>query len=94
MSKNIVHNGQSFLDKVIEITGDVENVFAMALLNGINVSDYLLVGTELIPSDVTKRVVADFFTIENKPATALSLIDEQNEFDNYEFPQGEFPISL
>jgi len=93
MSKQIVYTGQSFLNKVVECTGDVENAVAMAFQNGINISDDVAVGTELISSGVTKKNVFDFFNEDNKPATGYK-VEEVNEVDNYGFPEGEFPFSF
>lgn len=87
MDKNIVYSGQSFLNKVVECTGDVANAFEMAVLNGINIHDDVSVGTELVQATITKKGVVDYFNETNRPATAL--IEE-----NYGFPEGEFPIGL
>ncbi|WP_395049394.1 hypothetical protein [Flavobacterium sp.] len=72
MNKKIVHQGQSFLDKVLENTGSIENAFEMALLNGISITDDLAIGSELICSPVSNKVVAELFNEFKKPATGLT----------------------
>jgi hypothetical protein len=34
-----VYQGQSFLDKVIEMTGSVDNAFGMAIENNVSITD-------------------------------------------------------
>ena len=34
MSNSTLYQGQSFFNKVVELTGDVDNAFEMMLLNG------------------------------------------------------------
>jgi hypothetical protein len=77
MSKKIVYQGQSFLDKVLETTGSIENAFEMGLLNGISVTDDVIVGSELKIGTITKGVIADFFNALNRPATGISAADLQ-----------------
>lgn len=68
---NKVYAGQSFLDKVIEITGSVENAFSMAILNGVSITDPVVVGTELNASIVTVKGIVVLFEY-NRPATAIT----------------------
>ena len=93
MNKKIVYSGQSFLDKVLECTGDVTNAVAMAVQNGINITDDLVVGSEVKLSSITKKTVVDFFTEDNRPATKYVQM-ANDESDNYGFPEGEFPIGF
>jgi uncharacterized protein YebE (UPF0316 family) len=74
MSKNTTYQGQSFFDKVIECTGSIENVFAMALLNGISITDDLPIEQYLAVSEKTNNVIVSFFDENNKPATAITAI--------------------
>lgn len=67
-----VKQGQSFLDKAIELTGSVENAFAMAKLNRISVSQELATGAEVIPSAVTKKAIVQQWDGKNIPATAMT----------------------
>ncbi|WP_264522136.1 hypothetical protein [Flavobacterium sp. N1994] len=93
MSKKIVYSGQSFLDKVLECTGDVTNAVEMAVENGINITDDLVVGNEVKSSSITKKNVVNFFTEDNRPATRYVQL-ANNVSDNYGFPEGEFPIGF
>ena len=93
MNKQIVYSGQSFLNKVVECTGDVENAVAMAFKNGINISDDIMVGSEVISTGVTKKSVFNFFNEDNRPASGYK-VEAENESDNYGFPEGEFPFSF
>ena len=70
--KNKVYAGQNFCDKVVENTGSIENVVAMAIANNTSITQELVVNSELKVTPVTnKQVVALFFELK-KPATALS----------------------
>lgn len=91
MSKNLVCAGQSFLNKVVECTGDVTNAVEMAILNGINITDEIIPGSELIASPVTNKSVVAFFNEFNRPATNVTPVIE---IDEYGLPEGEFPIGL
>lgn len=88
MSKAIVHEGQSLLDKAVETTGSIENTFEMAFLNKISdVTEDVKIGTELIVSKVTNRIVANYFNESNRPATAVRNLglSDTNKI-NYGFP--------
>jgi hypothetical protein len=74
---SVVYNGQSLLDKAIEITGDFENAFDLALLNNLSLTDDLAVGSNLKVGAITNSSVVSFFDTINQPATALSNIDLQ-----------------
>lgn len=88
MSKNIAYSGQSFYNKVVECTGDIENAFAMLLLNKMtSTTERLKVGEVLKSPEVTDFEVVDYFTELNRPAT----IGVKKE--NYMLP-GEFPFSF
>lgn len=94
MNKKI-YAGQSFLDKVIETTGSIDNAFEMALLNKIAITDDLTVGSELKVSKITNQFLVNYFNENNRPATNViaQIIAPTIEID-YRFPQGEFPISF
>lgn len=94
MSRTIVHSGQSFFNKVVETTGDIDNAFAMLLLNNKqSFTEAPIVGQEVKASAVTDFDVVDFF-VNRKPATLgnkiVVTIDSSLE---YLFP-GEFPFSF
>ena len=67
MSKNIVHSGQTFLNKVLEQTGDIENVMEMALLNNVSITDDVVIGGEFLSTPVTNNQIVNYFS-ERKPA--------------------------
>lgn len=69
---NKVYAGQSFFDKALEITGSVENAFAMAVLNNKSITDTLIVGEELKPSIVTAKGIVNLFSKYNRPATGIT----------------------
>lgn len=93
MSKETLYANQTFINKVVECTGDIENAFAMSILNGLSLTDEILIGTELIKSEVTNKTVVSYFTEDNRPATGTKYLDP--DFINpYEFPLGEFPFSF
>lgn len=86
---------QSMYDVSIMATGTADNAFAIALANLLSITDELVVGSFLIiPDSLTKQPkVLQYLTARNiQIATALDKKPERNF--NYEFPQGEFPISL
>jgi len=70
MSK--IYQGQSFLDKVIECTGSVDNAFEMAVLNGVSITDDVMVGQELNPSTITNSLIFGLFGELNRPATMIA----------------------
>lgn len=84
--KDKVHQGQSFIDKVLETTGSTENAFEMALLNGISLTDNVAIGQELLPSSATRKGVVRIFNNKNRPASAIinsAEEDEENEGIGY-----------
>lgn len=72
-----VYQGQSFIDKVIESTGSIENVFAMALENNVSITDSFEIGTKLIYTGPTIKSIAMLFTDNYRCATAIP----RNDFD-------------
>lgn len=78
---SIAKQGQSFLDKVIQLTGSCENALEMAILNEVSITDALNIGQALKPSRITNKIVAGFFNPVNEPATALTY-EAVAEIDN------------
>lgn len=78
-----VKQGQSFLDKVTQLTGNYENALEMAFLNGVSVTDdssqdqrsaykkIFVIGKEIKVSNITNKRVVNFFNTKNEPATAI-----------------------
>lgn len=79
--KKITKQGQSFVDKVIQNTGSLENTLEMALLNGKSITDDLEIGEELKASSVTNKRVVAFFNTTNEPATMISNL-QKDEVEN------------
>ena len=74
--KNIVRQGQTFIDKVLECTGDLEQSVLMSVLNGKSISDALNIGEELQTTDVVKKSVVALWNGEG-PATEKVYTNEQ-----------------
>lgn len=73
---NEVRQGQSFLDMVLQGTGSIDNVIAMAVANDIPITADLIIGQKLKLTQATKPAIVSFFTpIQKRPATAWNLID-------------------
>lgn len=70
--KNKVHQGQSFLDKTIEMTGAVEYVFALALENNLSITTALPVGTALRYSGSTVQTITELFGATNRCASGIT----------------------
>lgn len=73
MSSAKVYQGQSFLDKVIETTGNIENGFKMSILNGVSITDDVVIGQELKTTGVTLKSVVSIFNDNKRPATAITM---------------------
>lgn len=54
-----VQQGQSFIDKTLELTGSVENLLEMAILNNVSITDDVAIGVEIIGSGVVKNSIVD-----------------------------------
>lgn len=70
-----VFQGQSFLDKTIELTGSIENAFALALENNVSISDYLTVGTDLKFTGKQVKNITDLFDDNHRCATKITQSD-------------------
>lgn len=66
-----VKQGQSFLDKITQLTGSFENALAMALFNDRSITDDVSIGLEIQTTDVTNKRVVSFFNSLNEQATAI-----------------------
>lgn len=89
MSKSTLYQGQSFFNKVVELTGDVDNAFEMMLLNGqTSLTQKKEIGNNIKKSQITDYDVVDFY-LDKKPATQLIIKNQQN----YLLPD-EFPLSF
>jgi hypothetical protein len=64
--------GQSFFDLVIQATGNIENAFAMSVLNGISMTDEMVIDQELLPAGKQETTIIELWSENNLPATALT----------------------
>jgi hypothetical protein len=93
MSKEVAYSGQSFLDKIVECTGDIENAWDMTFLNARILTDKLEIGKALKKSEITDYDVVAFFTEKNRPATFIARVIPTDPTFDYSLP-GEFPYSF
>lgn len=70
-----VYQGQSFLDKTIEMTGSIENVFALALENNMSITDILTIGSTLTYSGKIIKSIGALFNDMNRCATQITAED-------------------
>jgi hypothetical protein len=70
--------GQSFLDLVLQGTGNIENSFAMSVLNGVSITDNLFIDEEIIPAGKENKFITELWSEYNLPATAVTL-DQSDE---------------
>lgn len=71
MSK--VKQGQSFIDKVIQQTGSVENALEMAIANGVSITDDPSIGALFVPAGTIKKNMVAFFAANEEPASDITL---------------------
>ncbi len=76
MKKLTVLDRQNIFDIAIQVAGNTEAAFELALLNDLSITDNMEVGLELTTVEKTNRPVADYYDAKQlKPATAAT--DEQ-----------------
>ena len=83
MTTIILHN-QSLLDLAVQHTGAVESVFAIAVANGLSLTDDLPAGAEIkIPDSVNKDSdVLNYYSAKRlQPATAVILPPEAERLE-------------
>ena len=93
----ILHN-QSLLDLAVQHTGAVESVFAIAVANGLSLTDDLPAGTEIkLPDSVNKDSdVLNYYSAKRlQPATAVTLLPEEERLEGigYWIIQTDFKVS-
>jgi len=75
---------QSLLDIAVQHTGAVESVFAIAVANGLSLTDDLPAGTEIkLPDSVNKDSdVLNYYSAKRlQPATAVILLPEEERLE-------------
>ena len=97
MTTIILHN-QSLLDIAIQHTGAVENTFAIAVANGLSLTDDLPAGAEIkIPDSANKdNDVPNYYTTKSlQPATAVIMLPEEERLEGigYWVIQTDFKVS-
>ncbi len=97
MTTIILHN-QSLLDLAVQHTGAVENTFALAVVNGLSLTDDLPAGTEIkLPDSVNKDSdVLNYYTAKRlQPATAVIILSETERLEGigYWVIQTDFKVS-
>ena len=83
MTTIILHN-QSLLDIAIQHTGAVENTFALAVANGLSLTDDLPAGAEIkIPDSANKDSdVLNYYSAKRlQPATAVIMLPEEERLE-------------
>ena len=83
MAVIILHN-QSLLDLAVQHTGAVENTFAIAVANGLSLTDDLPAGVEIkIPDSGSKDSdVLNYYTAKRlQPATAVIMLPEAERLE-------------
>lgn len=92
----ILHN-QSILDIALQHTGSVENAFALALANGLSLTDDLAVGNWLMADSQelnANKEILNYYQSKNiQPATAITAVVEQPQGISYWAISTEFIIS-
>ena len=83
MTTIILHN-HSLLDLAVQHTGAVENTFALAVVNGLSLTDDLPAGAEIkLPDSVNKDSdVLNYYTAKRlQPATAVIMLPEEERLE-------------
>ena len=97
MTTIILHN-QSLLDLAVQHTGAVENTVALAVVNGLSLTDDLPSGAEIkLPDSVNKdNDVLNYYSAKRlQPATAVILPPEEERLEGigYWVIQTDFKVS-
>lgn len=97
MTTIILHN-QSILDLAVQHTGAIENTFAIAVANGLSLTDDLPAGAEIkIPDSANKDSdVLNYYTAKRlQPATAVIMLPEEERLEGigYWVIQTDFKVS-
>ena len=77
---------QSVFDLAIQVSGSAESAFELAMLNGLNITDSLTVGSDLITPEIINRIVHNFYTVNQiKPATEYIINEPQPGLEGIEY---------
>lgn len=61
MTITIIDSRQTLADVAIKYLGDIESLYALAMLNGLSVTDSLAVGQQIILPPVANQRIATYF---------------------------------
>ena len=80
MQRIKINEGQTILDIAIQHCGDVELAYDLAVANGLNFSDDLIIGNEMVVFDVAleKKKVVEVFNNPNNILVPASRKDDAN----------------
>lgn len=89
-----VKEGQTLLDIAVQYLGDASKAFEIAITNGLNFSDDLVIGTELIVGDVAvdKKKVVKIFSENNLIPASGKTLSQQQEGIGYWAVGGDFIV--
>lgn len=74
--------GQSLLDIALQELGSIEGAYALAVLNGLSLTDSLAAGRVLqLPEEVDKRIVKYYSERNIRPATQFDPVTRKRIFD-------------
>lgn len=59
-----VQQGQSFIDKTLELTGSIESLLDMAILNNVSITDDVSIGKEILGTQILKNSIVEGLTNE------------------------------
>ncbi|RTY93252.1 hypothetical protein EKM01_03895 [Flavobacterium sp. RSP46] len=67
-----VYQGQNLSDKAVEMTGSIENIFALAIENNVSITESLAIGTTLNYSGKAIKSISALFNDNNRCSTAIT----------------------
>ena len=71
---------QSIFDLAVQALGSVEAAFALALENGLSLTEDLTAGQPVIIAGEKSKAIADYYTAKQlKPATGITLEEQKQE---------------
>jgi len=74
--------GQSLLDIALQELGSLEGAYALAVLNGLSLTDSLAAGMLLQLPDVVDKRIVNYYSERNiRPATMFDPVTKQRIFD-------------
>ncbi|MDM1548700.1 hypothetical protein HX096_12635 [Empedobacter falsenii] len=84
-----VQQGQNFIDKTLELTGSIESLVLMAILNNRSITDDVKIGDEITGTEILKYGIVEGLNIQ-EPATKIA--NEISQVIPEDFGIGEMAI--